>query len=118
MKPLLPTLKEKKRYIVYEVQTKDPLQKDVSRAILRELQTLLGVFDGASAGVNSTSYDNKTQRGVLRISVKGSDKVRAALAMIKQIEETKVRIVTLGISGILKKTQPFLEGKKQVTINK
>ena len=113
MKPLLPTLKEKKRYIAYEVQTKDSLQKDCSHALLKELQGLLGVFDGAAAGLQSINYDKKTQRGVLRTSVKVADKVRAVLSMIKQLDGADVRIVTLGVSGILNKTQRFLETKKE-----
>ena len=108
MKPLLPTLKEKKRYLAYEITSTKPLA-ECSHAFIRELQRLLGMFDSAAAGLQSIKYNKKTQQGILRTSTKTVPKVRAALTLIQQLNGVHVRIVTKSVSGILNKTERFME---------
>jgi hypothetical protein len=67
MKPLLPTLKERQRYIVYEVISAHPMP-DISETLLHRLSELLGVFGMADAGILSVSYDIATQTGILRVN--------------------------------------------------
>ncbi len=107
MKPLLPTLKEKKRYVKYQVITASPLRRDVSDELLQRLRRTLGVFGSAEAGLLSIHYDTRTQTGVLRTSVAALPKVRAALLLTTFLSRTRVAIRTLGVSGILKKTDRF-----------
>jgi len=107
MKPLLPTLKEKKRYVKYQIITATPLRRDVSGELLDRVTTLLGVFGTAEAGLLSIRYDPETQTGILRTSVKALPKIKVALLMTTFLGRTKVCIRTLGVSGILKKTERF-----------
>ncbi len=108
MKPLLPTLKERKRYVVYRIVTAHPLRRDISGELLRHLEQLLGVFGMAQAGILSVRYDSETQTGVLRVAHAQLAQVKAALLMIGHLGTTKVCVRTLGVSGILRKTQRFL----------
>ncbi len=107
MKPLLPTLKEKKRYVVYELLSDQPVDGG-ERAVLGHLQTTLGLFDGAKAGILPVKYDAKLQTGVLRVSNAAADKVKAALLLLTAINGVKVIPRVRGVSGILKKTERFL----------
>ena len=54
-------------------------------------------------------------RGIIKTNVKEVDKVRAALSLVKSIENKKVLIRTITVSGILnkaiKKTFAAQEGK-------
>jgi ribonuclease P/MRP protein subunit POP5 len=108
MKPLLPTLKERQRYIVYEVITAHQANHDISDALLQRLSEILGVFGMADAGILSISYDAKTQTGILRVNHTEVAKVKAALLMITHIGKQQVIIRSLGVSGILKKSKRFL----------
>lgn len=103
MKPLLPTLKEKKRYLAYEIATQAPLRVDCSRTLIQEIKRMLGLFDSAAAGLQSISYDLGKQQGVLRIATRSVPKVRAALTLITHVNNIDVRITTKGVSGILRK---------------
>jgi RNase P/RNase MRP subunit POP5 len=107
MKPLLPTLKERQRYIVYEVITSGAIQ-DISESLLHKLAEILGVFGMADAGILSISYDTTTQTGILRVNHDQVHKVRAALLMITHLGKTQVIIRTRGVSGILKKAKRFM----------
>lgn len=108
MKPLLPTLKERQRYIVYEVITAHQANADISEQLLQRLSDILGTFGMADAGILSVSYDTKTQTGILRVNHTEVPKVRAALLMITHLGKQQVLIRTLGVSGILKKSKRFL----------
>lgn len=105
LKPILPTLKEKKRYLVYEVLSEKKIELDLSREIVKKTTTLLGIFDSAKAGIQSVEYDKKHQRGVLRVTVKEVDKLKTTLALISQLNDEEITIRTLGVSGILKKAK-------------
>ncbi|MFH1770852.1 MAG: Rpp14/Pop5 family protein [archaeon] len=105
LKPLLPTLKEKKRYVVYEVLGKNDLKEDLSIEIVKKVTAILGVFDSAKAGLQNVEYDKNKHRGVLRVAVKQVDKLKMSLALITALNDKEVTIRTIGASGILKKAR-------------
>ena len=106
MRPLQPTLKERKRYIVYEIITSSPIKGDVPGLLLDKLSELLGVFGVAKAGLLSIAYDK--QHGIIRCAHDQQKEVRAALTMIRFLGRTRVIIRVLGVSGILAKSKRFL----------
>ena len=107
MKPLLPTLKERQRYIAYEVISAHPVQ-DISEPLLQRLAEILGVFSMAEAGILSVSYDTATQTGILRVNHDQVARIRAAMLMTTHLGRTQVIIRTRGVSGILKKVKRFM----------
>jgi ribonuclease P/MRP protein subunit POP5 len=111
MKPLLPTLRENKRYIAYEVITATPLRRDVSNDLVDQLAKVLGAFGMADAGVLSISYDPQAQTGVLRVSTRSVRRVRAAMLMTGYLGRQRACIRTLGVSGILRKTRRFTDAR-------
>ena len=115
MKPLLPTLKERKRYLVYELLSTKALAGAPDKDVLSHLRTTLGMFDGAKAGILPVSYDRKTQTGVLRVSHAQVDKVKACLLLLTRAGKQEVVPRVRGVSGILKKTARFLP-KERITI--
>jgi ribonuclease P/MRP protein subunit POP5 len=115
MKPLLPTLKERQRYIAYEVLSAHAIPNDISDALLHRLSEILGVFGTADAGILSVSYEQSTQTGILRVNHDQVPKVKAALLMITHIGKQQVIIRTLGVSGILKKVKRFLPEQARKT---
>ncbi|MBS3134833.1 hypothetical protein J4406_00455 [Candidatus Woesearchaeota archaeon] len=100
MKTILPTLKERNRYLVYEVKengkcTLNEIRQEMKRAMLQ----FLGEFEYAKANVLILD-DFKKNRGIIKVGHKHVDKVKVALMFIKKfIVETK------GVSGTLKKAR-------------
>jgi ribonuclease P/MRP protein subunit POP5 len=113
MKPLLPTLKEKKRYVVYELISDEPL-KGGDADVLAHLRATLGLFDGAKAGLLPVRYDAEIQTGVLRCSTASVDKVKAALLLLKTVKGIPVIPHVRGVSGILNKTTRFVPEKRTI----
>jgi len=100
IKPMLPTLRERKRYLVYEVLSKSPSKKE--NEIVRNIRETLGVFDSAEAGIVPVEYNAKKQRGILRMAHTSLDKVRAGIAMLKFPNSI---VHTVGVSGTLLKVR-------------
>ena len=76
-KTLLPTLKEGHRYLVYEVKYGKSLNfGKVHSSVLDQCGKMLGVFDGAAAGIMSAKYNTDKSRGILRVNSKYVDKLK------------------------------------------
>jgi ribonuclease P/MRP protein subunit POP5 len=104
---LLPTLREKKRYIAFEVISERRLSDPtaVSDAVHQAVQRYLGQKGSAEAGITVVKdrYDNERQRGIIRVGHKMVTPVIASLTFITRIQDTQVIVKTIGTSGILKK---------------
>ncbi len=107
IKPLIPTLREKKRYITFEIISKnhDFGLKDLEHSIKHEFKELYGIDGQAKAGIIliSKRYDLAKQKGIIRINNKYVDKLKLSLAMVKKIKNTDAIIRTLITSGMIKK---------------
>ena len=100
MKSLLPSLREKKRYVVFEVIGDASLQK-ASAEIMRSASKLLGDLGMSKANIRfmNERFDPGLKKGVLRVNRKYVDHAKAAMALVNQ----DFTIKTAGVSGTLKK---------------
>ena len=107
LKGLKPSLREKKRYLVYEVTSKEKIDMITFQdALIKKVSLLLGVF--TPAGLLPIKFDNKTKKGIIRVNHTAVDKVRSCFVLIDEINNTPVSINTVGVSGILKKAKEYL----------
>lgn len=106
MKTLLPTLKERNRYIIYEVNDKFAF-KDVKEEINKSILRFLGELEIAKSSLLILD-DWKNNRGILKVNHKYVDKVKVALMLIKYINRKNVIFQTIKVSGTLKKARSFL----------
>jgi ribonuclease P/MRP protein subunit POP5 len=114
LKALLPTLREKKRYVVFEVIAKNKA-KDfaiVSKAVWQEMLGLHGTKGTAEAGllILPEKYNSETQRGIARINHKWTDSLKASFALIQSIDSTPAIVRSVLVSGSLKKAASALAG--------
>ena len=110
-KPLLPTLRTKKRYVVYEyISDKDISHNNIIKAVENSYKECFGMFGLGEAGFMDTKIHNNN-RGVLKINHKYLDKLRVSMTMIKNINDQKLVLHTIGVSGILKKAKNKYMGK-------
>ena len=109
LKPVLPSLREKKRYLVFEIISKEKINDIgvVSNAIWNSSLQFLGQLGVAKAGlmVLNNKWDPKLQRGIIKVSHKHVDAVKAALTFANKIEDADVIFRSIGVSGILRKAE-------------
>ena len=109
IKPMLPSLREKKRYLVFEIISKQKIDNFnlVEKSIMNNALTFLGQLGIAKAGAMmlKDKWNKELQRGIIRINHKHVDEMKAALTLIKKIENNDVVVKSVGVSGILNKAE-------------
>ena len=111
IKRLIPSLREKKRYVAFEVLSAKELShlsidaKQIQHTIWDTALSFLGERHVSKAGLFMLPnlYQPKGQRGIIRVNHTGVDDLKAVLALVQQIQNQPVSIKTVGVSGILKK---------------
>lgn len=104
LKPILPSLKERKRYLYFEIISDNHIPvEQASKTINESCLSFLGTLEVGKAGLMflSDKYDNN--KGIVKTGHKYVDKVRTALALIKTIDNKEVIVRTRVVSGTLKK---------------
>ena len=115
LKPILPSLREKKRYLVFEVISKKQIANAsvVYGALHTSTIELLGSLGASKAGIMflKDKYNQDLQRGMIKVNHKYVDHLRSALLMVEKIDNTDVIVKSVGVSGILNKAeQKYLAG--------
>lgn len=107
MKPLLPSLKERKRYLVFEVVSKSKLPdfSQISKTLKNTCSRFLGEIGMAKAGFYIMKDKSCKNKGIIRMNHNMVDSVKAALTMVKDIGGVDVVVQSRGVSGILKKAE-------------
>jgi ribonuclease P/MRP protein subunit POP5 len=103
MKRLPPTLREKKRYIAFEIMCDEPLVKEeVAREIWKHALSLLGEIQVSSLGLWVLDYNSASGEGFLVCRNEALWKIKAVLAFVGKINEKKAHICVTGVSGTIK----------------
>lgn len=109
IKPLMPSQREKKRYLVFEVISGQELTSidEVSDAIIDAGLKYIGTLGMAKAGVIvlRDKWNKGSHRGMLKTSNSQVDKITAALALITMISGKKAIVKSVGVSGSIKKAE-------------
>ena len=114
LKPILPSLIEKKRYFTFEIISKSQIKdfSAVSKAVWASLLSFTGEFGAAKAGIwlLSDKYNEETQRGIIKVSNKHVNELKASLSLIKEIDKNKVIVRSIIVSGMLNKAAKHIAG--------
>ena len=115
LKPILPSLKEKKRYLSFEILSDSSFSVDeVGKAVNDSILSFLGTLEAGKASVMFLADKYSNNSGVIRANHKFVDKVRSALILIKKIDNKDVIFRTRVVSGTLKRViSKYLAMKKQ-----
>ncbi|GAG03138.1 unnamed protein product [marine sediment metagenome] len=105
------SLREKKRYIVYEVKAEPRLNfKEVKQELEKKMLQFLGELGYGKAGVVILN-EWQSNKGMIRTNTKSVENVKTALALVENINDKKVLVRTIGISGMLNKAKnKFFKG--------
>ena len=105
LKTLIPTLRERKRYISFQIISESPIQySDLEAAVWNELLDFYG-----ESGVSKLSfrlvknlYSDARQIGVIKCNNRSVPVVIAALGLISRLGDTRITIKILKVSGTIK----------------
>lgn len=101
---LLPTLREKRRYLVFEIVGRTDVSiKSVYGAIRKSFVSLYGSM-GLSDAHMRLMRDAKT-RGMIRVTHESLDKLRFSLAMVTEFDARPLIIRSVGVSGMIKRAE-------------
>jgi len=108
IKGLMPSLKEKKRYLAIKINTFDDQKIYSTRPmneLLEKMRSVLGVFDSAEAGLMPVNFDSTKNIAIIRSSNKMIDKVKASLIFINELGTQQVILSTIKVSGMINKVK-------------
>lgn len=103
-----PSLREKKRYIVFEIISQARFSfEEVTNALIKSCLYYVGKFglEKAKIYVIKNLFLPDKNRGIFRITNKSVNDFRTILPLIDKINGKKAGIKIIGISGILKKAK-------------
>ncbi|MDV0447297.1 hypothetical protein MsAg5_11800 [Methanosarcinaceae archaeon Ag5] len=109
MEPLLPTLRLRKRYVAIEVLGANVSRESVISAVSSAGASLLGDVGFAAAGISVYGFENG--KGIVKCHHTAVSETIAVLAFISVIDNQRVVVQTLGVSGTVKgAATQFLNG--------
>ena len=106
---LLPSLRQKKRYIAFEVQGATCSLRDVATSVNGALLQFLGEFGMAKAAPMLLKEKYKNNHFIVKVNHKYVDECKSALILIKKIGGKDVIVKSLLTSGTLKKVSGALK---------
>jgi len=108
IKPLLPSLREKKRYVAFEIVSEKPVNiKQASSVIFDSARKYVGVKGLALMGLIVLDEKFKKNKGILKVNVKHVNTLKACFCLAKEIDSQPIILKSLGVSGVLQKIDKF-----------
>ncbi|MEK6907400.1 MAG: Rpp14/Pop5 family protein [Nanoarchaeota archaeon] len=107
MKNLLPALRESNRYITFEIVSKKQLNpKEARKSLEKEILGFLGALELAKSSFKLINFQNN--KGIIKVNRKYLNKIKAALTLTNNIENSRVAISSKYVSGMLNKAKSRL----------
>jgi len=107
MKPIIPSLREKNRYLVYKVRSNEKVSFNGAKSSLENAcLKFMGGLGMARAGVMIMN-EFKNNKGIVKVNNKYLNELHASLLLIEQIEGKKASVESVGVSGLLNKARKY-----------
>jgi ribonuclease P/MRP protein subunit POP5 len=104
-KILLPSLRERERYVKFKVISEEPIQySDLESAIWNSFLDFYGELGVSelSLWIIKNLWDEKEQAGVIKCNNKSVEKVLAGLGLISRLGDSRIIFKILKVSGTIK----------------
>ena len=103
-KRFLPSKKEKRRYLAFEIISEDEINfKEVAGALSNSLIESLGYE--AHIRLLTDKWNQESQRGIIRVNNRYLNELKKTLELINKVDHEEIKIRTLGVSGMLNKAE-------------
>jgi ribonuclease P/MRP protein subunit POP5 len=105
LKILLPSLRERKRYILFKTISEEPINYDLFKNLLNS--TILKFYGELTFGRFSFKFlderwNEKEQIGIIKCNHKFVPNIIVALGLLQRIGESRINVKILKISGTIK----------------
>ena len=118
MKILPPTLRDKKRYLAFELICEHDVtvnREELLREMFSCVGSLIGDVGSSECGIRVLTFEDS--KGIIRCAHTKTEQTRAAVATITHIGGKRVVVHILGISGtVAGATEKYLEGIEVFTL--
>ena len=102
-KPLPASIRERNLYMVFELISDSNFRReDVNRTVRNSTQRFLGELGSSKTSHWVIEWDEKIQKGILKLNHRSVDEVRSSLALVSKINDAKIIFHVLGVSGTIK----------------
>lgn len=109
MKPIPPTLRGKKRYVLFELISESKFdEKEVSRELWKVMHQLFGECGVARQRFWFIKWSRAKSRGIVRCALDHLDDVKTGILFMKEVADKKVIPKTLLTSGSIAKLKKKL----------
>ena len=107
MKSFPTSKQERKRYILIKIENLKAEKENVKKLVIQAGLQFLGELGMARAGIQflEDTWNEKDSTGIIRVSHKYVDEVKAALALVKEFEGKKITINSIKVSGEINKLE-------------
>jgi ribonuclease P/MRP protein subunit POP5 len=97
----IPTLRDKKRYIAFELISKHKITRyELTGEIINSIVSLFGDTGASEINFGLLSYDGRY--GILRCARERTTETRAAIACVNKVRRLRISVLVLGMSGTIK----------------
>lgn len=107
MRPILPSAREKKRYIVFEILSEEPLvnMETVYDALKKKARQWFGEFYASKLGLYLflEKWNKARQRGLIKVNRKFVDTTKALFCLVTDSENKRLIMRSIKVSGTIKK---------------
>lgn len=101
-------MRSRKRYIAFRTIAKGSVSgKTLWDAIMKNLVSLFGEVEAFDTGAKLEEFDG--EKGIISCKLEALEKVMIAMTLVDKVEEKAVALLTLGVSGTIKKCRRKLE---------
>lgn len=111
------SLREKKRYVAFQVISEDNLEfSDVVNAFWHSLLDIFGEIQASSINfwLVKDAWNEDEQTGLIKCNHTHVSKIRLALGLLERIGDEEVSVRTIGVSGTLKSARKKLLKNKDL----
>lgn len=117
IKTLPSSYREKKRYLIFEIISDKKIELgELIKSVFNHTINLIGILGVARTNFRFLQdlYDEKKQIFILRCLPRDVELIRLSMALITEINEKKVCIKSLGVTGTIKSARrKYLKYRKE-----
>ena len=106
LKPVKPSLREKKRYLVFEVLSNTKVEaQTAAKTLWNAVLGFVGELGAAKMGLIVLNDQYSKQKGIVKVAHNMVDELKASLALITSIEGRPATVRSITVSGNLNKAK-------------
>ncbi|MFN3384589.1 MAG: Rpp14/Pop5 family protein [Archaeoglobaceae archaeon] len=105
---LPPSMRSRKRYIAFKIISESSVnERELWDAMMRNLISLFGETEAFDAGFKLEEFDGR--KGIVSCKLEALERVMIAMTLMDKVGEKDLALITLGVSGTIKKCRKKLE---------